>query len=796
MPKMFRSLALLAPFAVMGGTTTVGVVTVAAAETSEDPSSRAAARTLADLPVAMHRRAAELLEERRDRDDSPWVQARLRADVVPMFRPGESDPTYAEVTVEDADGAPLGFMVLSTGEHDHPLVHLAYEGLAPSERLRLATGNHDVAHRFYRLSYDAYVAEDAAGDLVAVEGHLPGKVSGYDPSWLDLPQRLRAGTYRWDPEHGVQQQPAKVGAGIRFDAWGSWRELKEQYVANYADLHELDRRNASDDWEVERTLANNGETLQNGEFRELPLLAGRGVASYTVRGGGRAAVRTELAERSVEGDMALRVFVDTAPVRDVAPVDIDVQYADGTSETLRLNVTDRMPTRELGTLAAPSATAGTVRVRVRAQTARRIGCSKAVLMTQYGSAVRLVGNELKTTGPWRTDDALVRIEYSGHGEVAFRASNNRYVRAVGGGGGDVRADASAKGSHERFTLYASRGDSKFYGLQTADGRHFVDFSWTGEVNARTTRSQNSKFTVDYCQPRRIFVRWAGKNVGDVAKKVRKYDQLEGNQAPSTSGCASGCGGTAWGMLFGFHDYEAALGDAKWVTHKRLYSRDGRASGPDATAPEWFWPGHENRLSRPAGTAPHLGAAAMVWEIAQVMNDWALAGCSASGQKWTAPVEMGKAHIYLDRRGVNAKMISDYDGAGIMTHEGKTKAYAVIKRKQPVIIGIGHLSHYPLAVGRDRTEYRVWERDNNKWSDKADRRNFVVSMGWGRSSLDVVPYDTWLQGSLDVPEAVTAVTTVNAKIDPPKPAKTSPLKTNKNLNPKKTPIGGKIPTPNW
>jgi len=748
--------------------------------------------TLAELPAGLHRRAADILEERRDLDASPWVDAALRDAVVPMFRPGEQTPAYVELTVVGPDGAPRGYMVLSTGEHDHPIVELSHEGPAPSERVQAKLAEGTLPARYYRLSYDATVAEDAQGNLLAYEGYLPGKVSGYDPAWLDLPDSERSGHYQWDPAGGVTERRAAVGESVRFDAWDSWRTLVAEYADNYAPLHALDRRNAAEAWQAERIREANGGTLQNKEFRELPLLSGRGSATFSARGAGASAVRIEQGERAIEGDEALRVFVDTAPVGEVAPLDIDVRYDDGSKETLRLNVTDSIPNHVFGR-AAPTATGGTVRLRMRPVDAPNIACSKAVVVTERNSAIRVSGTTLSTTGPWRTSDAIMRIEYPSPGKIAFRASTGKYWRAAGAGGAGVAADRTQRLAHEEFTLFTNRGQPEYYGLQTADRRHVVTFSDGGDVHARGVNAGASKFKVDYCQPTIVHQRWAGNNVADAHKKVRKYAQLGAHMAPSTSQCASGCAATAWAMLFGFHDYEASTNVPRWTSHKGLYKRDGKATGPDAVAPEWMWDGHHGSFF--STSTPLVGPAAITWELSQILNDFVLAGCAPNGEKWTAPVEMGKAHVYLERRNINATLVSDYDGASIMTHEGKTKAYAVIKNKQPVVIGIGHLSHYPLAVGRDRSEYRVWERDNKRWSSKADRRHFVVSMGWGRPSLQTVPYDTWMVGSLKV--ANTAIGTP-AVANPKKPKNTH-LPTHTTVKPiphKKPKFPGPGPIPNF
>ena len=64
-----------------------------------------------------------------------WVDAMLADAPVPMYRPGETSPAYYEIAVTGPLGDARGYMILSTGPHDHPIVDLSHEGDAPSRRL-------------------------------------------------------------------------------------------------------------------------------------------------------------------------------------------------------------------------------------------------------------------------------------------------------------------------------------------------------------------------------------------------------------------------------------------------------------------------------------------------------------------------------------------------------------------------------------------------------------------------------------------------------------------------------------
>lgn len=742
------------------------------------------AGSLSITDARLHRRAADLLEEQRHREGSSWVDARVNPDPVALFRPGEDQPAYAEFSIEGAGGEARGFLVLSTGEHDAPLVHASQEGESPSARLRKMADGENPA-RFFRLGH-TYVAEDADQELLAVVGELPHEMLGYEARWRQLDASDRAGRSR-----GGDIEPSPVGAELRFERWGDWSRIRSEYAANRAPLHTRDREAAAAAWAFESWWAENGETLKTGEFRELPLLD-RGAARVRVRGAGAPYVHTRVENRPLEGDRAVTVFVDGVPQDSVLPVDIELAYADGSSETLRLNVADQMPSHLLG-FAAPSASGGSVAVKITPLVAPGVQCKKVILRANGQGFVRMDGNQMKATGTEMSQAARLRIDHLGGGRVTLRAPSGKYFEARGGGGGDVTATAIGPTRDATFRMFENQfSKDGQIGFRTNTNRHFIATQPGGRIDARNRKSEWSRYELAACEPTRSSAYWAGSSYSDAWTKTRKYRQLDEHEAPSNSQCSSGCGATAWAMLFGFHDYEAHLRRPKWRELWGLYRENGSKDGADRVAPEWM---------SDDTAAETRGIKNVIWEISQKMNDWTLAGCSPSGEKWTAPVIMGRAHQYFEGRVNNVTLGSDYDGAMIFTDGGKKKVKDLIRRlKQPVVIGIRDPEHYPLAIGWESSRYRLWDRGKKAWTSRDQRSHFVVHMGHGQLHSDLVPYDSWFQGWLRVAESANSTpakaankpaTKQKGHAPKPQPAPRPNVKL-----PKKKKYNGPAPTPKW
>lgn len=691
------------------------------------PATASAADPVASIPVELHRRAADFLEENRDEHGGAWTDARLAPEAEPLFQPGLTGPAYYEVVVVGPEGGSRGHILLSTGEHDFPVPTAAFGGAAPGRSLRQS--NPEEGLKIYQVGLGAYVA-DVDGTAVGSVGAPAGRLHGFDSQWVDAPEEASAGSYAWNERDGVAQSLPGLGASIGFTPWESWSALRRDYASTMAPLLRIQQANATRHWDVEKSLAANGEALGAGEFRDTPLLP-RGGARVSLSGAGRSFVDVALVERVVQGDTALRFVVSReAPGTEPLPVDVKVTYGDGSAETIRFNV--------FGALAAPGAV-GVAPV----ESVRAASCKQMAFRTNWNTYVHADGGgggALNVRGRWIGDHELFGVTDRGVGKIALRSFDGQFVTARDG---RVEAKSTTIGDDEVFFLDAKR-DGRF-GLRSSK-RLYLRANPDGRATANAPNFGDwESFRVERCEPKRKTSLYAGKHWWDAWKKVRKYGQIPARHGPSTSQCSSGCGATAWAMLFGFHDYEAAKSIGPWAPHWGLYRKDG-GQGENATAPHTMWPSSWSSVARVnrVESDMHAGVASMVWEISRQMNDWGLAGCSRGGQKWTAPQIMGRAHKYLDGRS-NVRLFSDYDGLGKMTETGRNKAGDVLRANQPVVIGVGKLQHYPLAFGYDYTKYRVWDRVKGDWAPHIHREAFVIHNGHQETYAQLVPFDTWEQG---------------------------------------------------
>ncbi len=217
--------------------------------------------------------------------------------------------------------------------------------------------------------------------------------------------------------------------------------------------------------------------------------------------------------------------------------------------------------------------------------------------------------------------------------------------------------------------------------------------------------------------------WAG-NTND----QRQYGQIPANTMPNSSGCTSGCGPTAWAMLFGWADNQAALGNPAWVGRNGIYRQNGGYGG-DAVAPQF----------RDAGVS------SMTWELRQRVGTFC-----AFGNGPTLPWNMDSAQGYLTNRSY-ASVSTHYNVVG--WHENRLRNYArdsIVYRRTPAIIGTGWLTHYPLAYGYAWTSRRIrrcflWEC----WYDTEYAHSFYVNQGWPGASNNFgwVSAGTWFSGEL-------------------------------------------------
>ncbi len=208
--------------------------------------------------------------------------------------------------------------------------------------------------------------------------------------------------------------------------------------------------------------------------------------------------------------------------------------------------------------------------------------------------------------------------------------------------------------------------------------------------------------------------WAGTHGAQ-----RLYGQMEASDPQNPSDCWSGCGATAWSMLFGWADNQAASGNAYWAGRWGLYRENG-GYGANAVAPQYWDTGVKN----------------MMWEIRQRIGTFCAFGSGA-----TAPWDMGGASGYLAGR-TGTTLSTHYNVLGI--HEGGlmvTARDSIVYRGTPSIIGTGWLNHYPLAYGyrwRQRQQCFIW-----CWTEYDHQ--FYVNQGWGGNGNGWISAGTWFAG---------------------------------------------------
>ena len=186
-----------------------------------------------------------------------------------------------------------------------------------------------------------------------------------------------------------------------------------------------------------------------------------------------------------------------------------------------------------------------------------------------------------------------------------------------------------------------------------------------------------------------------------------------------SGCKSGCGATAWAMLIGWADNQAALGNPYWAPRWGLY-RYGGGTGADAVAPKYLF---------------HFGVISMIMEIRGFVHTFCLGSAGA-----THPADMGGVRDYLAPR-TGAVAVTNYNVFGIHSDDLREKVRnQIIYRGTPGILGTGWLSHYPLAWGY------AW-RSKSDWWGTSYSRYFYVNQGWGGQGDGWVSAGTWFAGEL-------------------------------------------------
>lgn len=229
-----------------------------------------------EIPIELHRRAANLIEAVGGTEIAPeWGAARLADTVYPFHRPDLQEVAYYEFVVE-----PSGFIILSTGEHDFPVAHWNSVGPPVSGVLERRAEEADAeSARFYKLDTLTYAAENEEGEQVATIGPRLIRIIGLNERWFTTEPGINRtlavpsdatptdDEVTADTEYTVERSGPEP-LPVELEPWPSWQRLKAGYAVTYDVLLESLRQQAEEDWAVYRSLQ---------EF-------GRGIAApYTLR---------------------------------------------------------------------------------------------------------------------------------------------------------------------------------------------------------------------------------------------------------------------------------------------------------------------------------------------------------------------------------------------------------------------------------------------------------------------------------------------------------------------------------
>lgn len=282
----------------------------------------------AQLPQALERRAADILERQCFESEGDWQDARLTGEVTPLYRPDMDEPAFYEFKV-----APQGFMILATGEHDFPLTMMSQAGeRSISEKLTEQADGREIGKIFY-LDALAFAAESPDGELIATVGDQPQRLIRNEPGSVMMPESVESflvagGGDDEMPAEVVTEEGPLVEVPYEIVAWDSWQQLKDNYRETYAELLEQKREAAAYDWETENLAVDFGEGIPLGSTFLVPLLSDE--ADFHVEGEGAQFAEVTRLQRAGLADV-----IAIQPFEAVAGADLTLQlfYADREPET-------------------------------------------------------------------------------------------------------------------------------------------------------------------------------------------------------------------------------------------------------------------------------------------------------------------------------------------------------------------------------------------------------------------------------------------------------------------------------
>ena len=165
---------------------------------------------------------------------------------------------------------------------------------------------------------------------------------------------------------------------------------------------------------------------------------------------------------------------------------------------------------------------------------------------------------------------------------------------------------------------------------------------------------------------------------------RRYTQVWGGS------CWSGCGATAWAMLYGWNDLRGVCNLIGPCSSPTPNSNDGNVN-------DCIW-----------------------YEV-----PWLSTFCIFS-QGATLPSDMWKGYHWASARGYSIGWNFHWGIPYVLSSAGRNDCITAIQSGRPAIVGTGFYNHYPLAWGY---AYREYHLPVFGWT-VAHARYFFVNEGWG------------------------------------------------------------------
>ena len=212
-----------------------------------------------------------------------------------------------------------------------------------------------------------------------------------------------------------------------------------------------------------------------------------------------------------------------------------------------------------------------------------------------------------------------------------------------------------------------------------------------------------------------------------ADDQRDYNQFTYGTNFSAVGaaCLSGCGATAWMMLFGWADYKSSIpgsGVNRYYTYREGGTNTGSGTSAGGVAPKSMY----------VGTAVNPGLRNATLYIRGRISSV----CQVTGASSTLPADMDDARYYLSYVGTGLGIDVSYSVFFYAENRIKNNTRAEIAyNHRPVVVGTGFGSHYPLAyryAWRTRPEH--WNEGINDGDDVVYSEFFYVNNGWGRGGV--------------------------------------------------------------